>query len=90
MIIGEPITLTVSEHEADIIQAALSRYDGPYAPGSALTGPEVVRQNTMIAEAQALCQQVQDELMRRYEADETRMFSKAGIKHRATLERELH
>lgn len=71
MIAGSPITLHLSEHEADILQHALSTWNGPYMDNQSesLTLPEKQRAGEQVSEARNMCETIRAELMRRYEND---------------------
>lgn len=74
-IIGNKIQMLVSEEEADILLTALSKYTGPYAPGSVLNEAEKARSERMIKSAMDMHNCIGDELTRIYhEAEEVKFY----------------
>lgn len=72
MIIGKPITIHLSENEADILQKALGDFQGPYGRAFDVSSADVrdaARHNSQRVIASQMQSQIQDELIRRYEAD---------------------
>lgn len=68
MIIGKPIVLHVTENEADVIQQALFHYKGPYGKDASELNPrDLPVHNRKIQIAENICEQLRDELTRRYE-----------------------
>lgn len=65
-----PVQMFLTEQEADIVQWALSRYDGPYSDDQkpSLTQYELDRSVKMVIVAQAICNNIKEELMNRYYA----------------------
>ena len=63
---GQPIVLTLTESEADLLQHALCQYSGPYRSDDVLNDAELARASTMIDQARVMARGLQDELMRRY------------------------
>lgn len=61
-----PITLTLTEQEADIMQSALCQYRGPYRVAQVLLDAERSRAEKMVDKAMDMATGIQDELFRRH------------------------
>lgn len=60
------IQLFLSEQEADIIQQALCRYEGPYRKDGTLNDHETARSEAMVKVAEGIIDVIQAELHDRY------------------------
>ena len=70
MVIGQPIVLHVNEAEANVLQMALFMFRGPYGKErSELDPADWPNHEFKTGLASQMCEQIQAEMLRRYEND---------------------
>ena len=81
-ILNDKILLAITEEEADVLQDALSQWRGPWTEAQRLTLTEGERQSASwkLGIGKSLCEKLQQELIDRYEIEETRKAANGEIK----------
>ena len=86
-ILNDKILLAITEQEADVLQHALSVWRGPYTDEQRLTLTEGERQSASwrLKIGKELCEKLQQELIDRYEIEETRKVANVELSGRPLL-----